>query len=199
MSSSLRPHGLYSPWNFSGQNTGMGCLSLVQGIFPTQGLNPGLPHCRQILYQLSHKGNPVNTWIWIWRISLIGSCQKQEKEWSRSHLTKIKIQRWEGFWCLLKSCFHFLLQSWLLHPQKTYSFFFKLHFALPACLAVGLSFMSLLEWLEEGQKVVHPCPVHTVLSFFSLFTLVSILWLKGPSAEQNDHFCYQIKEKALVA
>jgi len=33
-------------------------LSLLQGIFPTQGLNPGLPHCGQILYQLSHKGSP---------------------------------------------------------------------------------------------------------------------------------------------
>ena len=41
-----------------GQNTGVGSLSLLQGIFPTQGSNPGLPHCRQILYQLSHKGSP---------------------------------------------------------------------------------------------------------------------------------------------
>ena len=40
------------------QNTGVGSLSLLQGIFPTQGSNPGLLHCRQILYQLSHKGNP---------------------------------------------------------------------------------------------------------------------------------------------
>ena len=59
VSNSLRPHGLYSPWNSPGQNTGVGSLSLLQGIFPTQGLNPCLPHCRQILYQLSHKGNPV--------------------------------------------------------------------------------------------------------------------------------------------
>ena len=55
VSSSLRPHGLYSPWNSPGQNTAVDSLSLLQGIFPTQGLNPGLPHCRQILYQLSHK------------------------------------------------------------------------------------------------------------------------------------------------
>ena len=47
MSNSLWPHGLYSPWNSPGQNTGVGCLFLLQGIFPTQGLNPGLPHCRQ--------------------------------------------------------------------------------------------------------------------------------------------------------
>ena len=58
VSDSLQPHGLYSPWNSPGQNTGLGSLSLFQGIFPTQGLNPGLLHCRQILYQLSHKGSP---------------------------------------------------------------------------------------------------------------------------------------------
>ena len=52
---SLRPHG---PWNSPGQNTGVGSLSLLQGIFPTQGSNPGLLHCRWILYQLSHQGSP---------------------------------------------------------------------------------------------------------------------------------------------
>ena len=41
-----------------GQNAGVGSLSLLQGIFLTQGSNSGLPHCRQILYQLSHKGSP---------------------------------------------------------------------------------------------------------------------------------------------
>ena len=45
----------YIPWNSPGQNTEVGSLSLLQGIFPTKGLNSGLPHCRQILYQLSHK------------------------------------------------------------------------------------------------------------------------------------------------
>ena len=55
MSISLRPHRLYSPWNSPGQNTGVGSLSLLQGIFPTQGSNPGLPRCRWILYQLSHR------------------------------------------------------------------------------------------------------------------------------------------------
>ena len=58
MSDSLPPHGLYSPWNSPGQNTGKGSLSLLQVIFPTQGSNPGLPHCWRILYELSYKGNP---------------------------------------------------------------------------------------------------------------------------------------------
>ena len=58
MSNSLGPHGLYSPWNSPGKNTGEGNLSLLEGILPTQESNPGLPRCGQILYQLSHKGNP---------------------------------------------------------------------------------------------------------------------------------------------
>ena len=60
------PHGipLYSPWNTPGQNTGVGSLSLLQGIFPTQGSNPGFLHCRWILYQLNHKGSPrILEWV----------------------------------------------------------------------------------------------------------------------------------------
>ena len=64
VSDSLWPHGLCSPWNSPGQNTGVGSLSLLQGIFPPRGLNPGLPHCRQIIYQLSHKGSPrILEWV----------------------------------------------------------------------------------------------------------------------------------------
>ena len=55
MSDSLQPQGLYSSLNSPGQNIGVGSLSLLQGIFSTQGSNPGLPHCRCILYQLSHR------------------------------------------------------------------------------------------------------------------------------------------------
>jgi len=64
MSDSLQPHGLYSPWNFPGQNIRVGSLSLLQGIIPTQGLNPSLLCGKQILYQLSHKGSPrILEWV----------------------------------------------------------------------------------------------------------------------------------------
>ena len=64
MSNSLQPHGLYGPWNSPDQNTGVGSLSLLQGIFPTQGLDPDLLCCKQILYQLSHKGSPrILEWV----------------------------------------------------------------------------------------------------------------------------------------
>ncbi|XDA86624.1 hypothetical protein R6Z07F_016361 [Ovis aries] len=63
MSDSLRPHGLWparllGPWNSPGKNSGVGCRFLLQGLFPTEGSNLGLPHCRQILYPLSHQGSP---------------------------------------------------------------------------------------------------------------------------------------------
>ena len=64
VSDSLRPHGLCSPWSSPGQNTGVVSLSLFWGIFPTQGSNPGLPHYRWILYQLSHKRSPrILEWV----------------------------------------------------------------------------------------------------------------------------------------
>ena len=64
MSDSMQPHGLQParllcPWGFPSKNTGVGCHFLLQGIFPTQGSNPGLPHCRQTLYHLSHQGSPL--------------------------------------------------------------------------------------------------------------------------------------------
>ena len=63
MSDSLQPRGLepaghHCPWASLGENTGVGCHTLLQGIFPTQGSNPGLWHRRQILYPLRHLGSP---------------------------------------------------------------------------------------------------------------------------------------------
>ena len=81
VSNSLRPHGLQPtrflcPWNSAGKNTGVGCHSLHQGIFPSRGSNPGLLHCRQILYCLSHQGScsilvvgiaKYNTHLLLWK------------------------------------------------------------------------------------------------------------------------------------
>ena len=62
LSDSLRPCGLYSPWNSPGQNTGVGCHFFLQQIFPTQESNRDLLHCRRILYQLSYQGSPMLCW-----------------------------------------------------------------------------------------------------------------------------------------
>ena len=79
VSDSLWPHGLYSLWNSLGQNTGVGSLSLLQGIFPTQGSNPSLPHCRQMLYLLSHKGSPR---ILEWVVCAFSSGSSQPRNWT---------------------------------------------------------------------------------------------------------------------
>ena len=76
----LWPHCLYSPWNSPSQNTGMSSLSLLQGIFPIQGSNPGFPHCRWILYQLSHKGSPK---IQVWVAYSCSSRSFQPSNWTR--------------------------------------------------------------------------------------------------------------------
>ena len=78
MSDSLQSHGLYSPWNSPGQNTGVGSRFLLQGLFPTQRSNPGLLHCRWILYhQVKPKGDRK-------------SQRKEMTDQARSH------RRWTG-------------------------------------------------------------------------------------------------------
>ena len=77
---------LYSPWNSPGQNTGVGSLSLLQGIFPTRGSNPGLPHCRWILYQLSHQGSPR---ILGWVVYPFSSRPSQPRDWTQVSCTAI--------------------------------------------------------------------------------------------------------------
>ena len=65
-------------------NTGVGSLSLLQGIFPTQGSNPGLPHCRQILSQLSHKGSPFICYHSVTRQAPLSMELSRQEYWSGS-------------------------------------------------------------------------------------------------------------------
>ena len=89
MSNSLRRHGLqptrvFLPWDSPGKDTGVGCHFLLQGIFPTQGSNPGLLHCRQTLYHLSHQGSPKSLYCLIIRINISpvgGGRESQKHEW----------------------------------------------------------------------------------------------------------------------
>ena len=63
-SGSALSDSLLPPWNSPGQDTGVGSLSLLQGIFPTQGSNPGLLNCRRVLYQLNQEGSPrILEWV----------------------------------------------------------------------------------------------------------------------------------------
>ena len=110
MSDSLQPLGLYPtrllcPWNFPGKNTGVGCHFLLQGIFPTQGLNPGLLHCRQMLYHLSHQGSPKGKPVIYEKKSGGGMrvriyCSKLWLSWP-SQLLQLLCQYPHHFQCLL--------------------------------------------------------------------------------------------------
>ena len=107
VSDSLGPYGLHSPWNSPGQNTGMGSYSLPKGIFPTQGSNPGLSHCRRLLYHLSHQGSP--------KLIRIKTKTQQPKQY-RTELTKLTLpgKRNAGFprasW-ILQNIYEFSRQS----------------------------------------------------------------------------------------
>ena len=98
VSNSLRPHGLYSPWNSPGQNTGVGSLSLLQGISPTQASNPGLMNYRRILYQLSHQGS-----LWFeGRVNMgsLAEVPKEELEELEVTIHKVLCGHETCFWTL---------------------------------------------------------------------------------------------------
>ena len=88
VSDSVWPHGLYGPWNSPGQNTGAGSLSFLQGIFPTQGSNSGLLHCRWILCQLSHQGNPQGS---ISSVQSLSCVRLFATLWITAHQTSLSI------------------------------------------------------------------------------------------------------------
>ena len=96
MSDSLRPHGLYSLWNSPGQNTGVGSLSLLQGIFLTQGSNPSLQHCRQILYYLSHRGSPIEFKV---KVKVAQSCLTlcNSMDYTVHGILQARILEWVAF------------------------------------------------------------------------------------------------------
>ena len=92
VSDSLWHNRLYSPWNFPGQNTGIGSLSLLQGILPTQRSNPDLPHCRWILYQLRHQGSPR---ILEWIACPFSRVSSQPRDWTQvSHISGRFFTSW---------------------------------------------------------------------------------------------------------
>ena len=115
-SDSLQPHGLSSPWNSPGQNTGVGSLSLLQGIFPTQGLNPGLLHCKQILYQLSHKGSPR---ILEWVAYAFSRGSSQPRNWTQVLCSHCYFVR--GLTCPNAGLISF--SRWVCGPQHSHGWF----------------------------------------------------------------------------
>ena len=126
MSDSLQPHGLwpvrlFSLWDSPGKNSGVGCHALLQGIFPTQGLNPCLPHCRRILYCLSYQGSP-------WLSLLHHKNLSSQPHYSHQHINIY-------FTCEKNKIFDYTYPStnppsppifWFLFPQISYQYLSKL-------------------------------------------------------------------------
>ena len=69
-------------WYFPGKSTGVGCHFLLQGIFMAQGLNPGLLHCRQTLYPLSHQGSPILAML---LYNSLNRLQVKGRNWNNKH------------------------------------------------------------------------------------------------------------------
>ena len=130
MPDSLWPHGLQPtrllcPWDFPGKDTGVGCHFLLQGIFPTQGSNLGLLHCRQILYWLSYKGSPkyffellfgwggARLWGWV----AIPFSRRSSQPRDRTQVSRIVGRRFT-IWATI-----FILDIQYLHVCSSEAFF----------------------------------------------------------------------------
>ena len=122
MSHSLWPHGLCSQLNSPGQNTGVGSLSLHQGIFPTQGSNPGLPHCRKILYQLSYQEIPrILEWV-AYPFSSRSSQSGIERGSPALQVDSLPTELSGKPWCGLITHFNYLIIVCYIVPQLLYTF-----------------------------------------------------------------------------
>ena len=122
--SDLAAAAAYSPWNAPGQNTGVGSLSLLQVIFPTQGSNPGLRQCGQILYQLNHKGSPRILEGVAYPFS---SRPSRSRNWTRiSCIASGFFTNWTIRETLVWSLYFFLFFFWSLYflKKKKNSFLF---------------------------------------------------------------------------
>ena len=149
VSDSLRPRGLYSPWNSPGQNTGVGSLSLLQGIFPTQEWNLGLLHCRWSLYQLSYQGSPEMG-------EGAPKCVTAENEkalklvnleWCWLSKKMIKVAKWS------KSC----------HMDKQFDFFVELQKAkwelVTLIKRIWTSYSQNMNFIQNSLKSIHTASV----------------------------------------
>ena len=151
MSDSLPLHGLHRPRNSPGQNTGVGSLSFLQEIFPTQGLNPGLPHHKRILYQLSHKGSPS-------KMNLI----VPTLEWKPSYLHTGSA--WSGSW----------LQLWTPSSRGSRSFWSLETWGSYLLFITSAKYCGCLPiWPRMNVKAKRPTKCLAVTTCFSDITIVN--------------------------
>ena len=117
-----------------GKNTGVGCHALLQGIFPSEGLNPGLPHCRQIFYYLSHQGSPrILEWV--------------AYPFSRGSSLP---RNWTGVSCIAGRFFtNWAIREtyWMALPYINYRNYFVF-------LVLLMNFYPLLYWIRKSERIM---------------------------------------------
>ena len=144
-----------------GNNTGVGCHALLQGIFPTQGSNPGLPHCRRILYHLSHQGSPISpkelsfeSWAWI----------SLAVQWLRLHWTIQRTQVQSLVWELRSTC----RQVQLKNKIQFLNYIFEPQAFLPDRAALFSPWSPKWQILPNSSKISHIPYAFLLLSMGSL-------------------------------
>ena len=148
-------HVRCSPWNSPGQNTEVDSRSLLQGTFPTQGLNPGLLHCRQILNQLSHKSSP-RTMEWVAYPFSRGSSWHNHNcvdDFLQEHVPRDELLGCDPLWPQPRGWWHHLYATGLL-----------LTLPLPSLTAEFKPIDTLLRKDRVGQKMLSPTSRFCILS-----------------------------------
>ena len=183
MSNSLWPHGLYSPWNSPGQNTGVGSLSCLQGIFPTQGSNPGLLHCRQNLYQLSQQGSPKMQKLHKYFHSCPeGANLVPDPHPAAGEATDLWSEAWlkpRGLYYRGRPCFTAL--CFIVLPRQLYK--------LKVCGSLALSRAMGAVFPTEFAHFVTLCHVLIILAMFLTFSLLFYLLRWSMICDLRCYYC----------
>ena len=164
-------HQVPRPWDFPGKNTGVDCHFLLQEIFPTQGLKPGLPHCRQTLYRLKH----VRGVQLCGSLSILCHCLSLDwnENWPFTVLWPLLFSKFAGILREALSQHHLLgfeitqLKFYHLHQLCSSSRFLRhTWLRIPGCLALG-------EWSHHRGYLGHEALFYIVLCSCHLFLISS--------------------------
>ena len=177
--STLQHHGLYSPRNSPGQTTGVGSLTLLQGIFSIQGLNPGLLHCRQILYKLSHQASP-RILEWVAFPFSRGSSQPRDRT-QVSHIASRFFTCWTTRDSLLSQSGTLHVHPHLGHQHILFHLQILVLGTQPSALTLTWNTLSLLLSLHSSSSLF---PHHPLWSPHSGFLLSSKLQFRFTSSDK---------------
>ena len=138
----LKPTRLLQPWDSPGKSAAVGYHLLLQGIFPTQGSNPGLLHCTQILYQQSHMGSPVSA-IHQCKSVIITYVYIYTHTYLHPHSTPLRCHSTSGWAPFLCSSSSLLLSIYLTHDSIYVSILFSQFASLSPSPTVSTSPFSM--------------------------------------------------------